>query len=103
MTSHLDIVPTIMPLLGCKNPAGDYSQGISLFDNEKREFVVSHTWDEMAVIDDSSTVVVPLETYNVSGVKIYDRNYRELLDAKSEKSSVSRLTKLQKDLTKFQK
>jgi len=103
MTSHLDIVPTIMPLLGCKNPAGDYSQGISLFDNEKREFVVSHTWDEMAVIDDSSTVVVPLETYNIAGVKIYDKNYRELLDTESAKSAVFRLTKLQKDLTKFQK
>lgn len=103
MTSHLDMVPAIMSLLGCKNPAGDYSQGISLFDNEKKEFVVSYTWDEMAVIDDKLTVVVPLETYNIAGVKIYDGSYRELLDAKSAKSAVSRLTKLQKDLTKFQK
>ncbi|MDO8734949.1 MAG: sulfatase, partial [Elusimicrobiota bacterium] len=103
MTSHLDIVPTMMSLLGCKNPPGDYSQGISLFDNDKREFVVSHTWDEMAVIDDNLTVVVPLETYNIAGVKIYDRSYRELLDTKFAKSAVSRLTKLQKDLTKFQK
>ncbi|MFA5778843.1 MAG: sulfatase-like hydrolase/transferase [Elusimicrobiota bacterium] len=103
MTSHLDIVPTMMSLLGCKNLPGDYSQGISLFSNDKREFVVSHTWDEMAVIDDNSTVVVPLETYNIAGVKIYDRSYRELLDTKSAKSAVFRLTKLQKDLTKFQK
>lgn len=103
ITSHLDIVPTIMSLLGCKNLPGDYSHGISLFDNEKKEFVVSYTWDEMAVIDDNSTVVVPLETYNIAGVKIYDRNYRELSDTKSAKSAVPRLIKLQKDLTKFQK
>ncbi len=103
LTSHLDIVPTLMSLLGCKNPPADYSQGISLFDDEKREFTVSHTWDEMAVIDDNSTVVVPLETYNIAGVKIYDRSYRELSDATSAKNAVFRLTKLQKDLTKFQK
>ncbi|MBI5573030.1 MAG: sulfatase-like hydrolase/transferase [Elusimicrobia bacterium] len=103
ITSHLDIIPTIMSLLGCKNSAGDYSQGISLFGNEKREFVVSYTWDEMAVIDNNSSVVVPLETYNIAGVKIYDGSYRELLDAKSAKSAVSRLAKFQKDLTKFQK
>ncbi len=36
-------------------------------------------------------------------IKIYDGNCKELLDIKSAKTAVFRLTKLQKDLIKFQK
>lgn len=39
-TYHTDVVPTLMPLLGCLNPPEDYSVGKSLFDKSKRDVMV---------------------------------------------------------------
>ena len=42
MTSHVDIVPTLMEeALGVRNPASEYSNGQSLFDNSPREYLLS--------------------------------------------------------------
>jgi hypothetical protein len=76
LTSHLDIVPTLLPLLGVKNPASDYSSGRSLFAKTPRSFVPSFSWDTAAIIKSSETLVLPLEAYK-GGVKAYDSEYRE--------------------------
>lgn len=42
MTSHLDIVPTLMEeLLGSQSSADQYSSGQSLFDNSQRQYLLS--------------------------------------------------------------
>ena len=53
MTSHLDIVPTIMPLLGVQNPIGDFSQGFDLLGPEERSFTVVADWSNICYIDRS--------------------------------------------------
>lgn len=103
LTSHQDIVPALLSVLGCKNLSSDYCNGISLLNIPEREFVVSATWDEMAVIDKRFTIVLPIETYNISGIKIYDTGYKEILDKTDTEYSIRRLIKFQKEITNFMK
>ena len=63
LTSHLDFVPTIMKTIGYANPVSDYSQGISLFENEAHPYVFSAGWDRLCVIDEKVKIVFSTETY----------------------------------------
>ncbi|MDD5686232.1 MAG: sulfatase-like hydrolase/transferase [Elusimicrobia bacterium] len=101
LTSHLDVVSTMFSFLGCKNSSNDYSQGFSLLENKEREYIVTTTWDEMAVINKSLSIVIPLESYNIPRIKMYDENYKEVLNSKLLNSQVDRLLKVQKEMTYF--
>jgi len=58
LTSHIDLVPTILTLLGVKNNPSDYSNGYNLFDkNHKRDFVFSANWSNNAIVTDKFTYV----------------------------------------------
>ena len=77
ITSHMDIVSTLLPLAGVKNPASDYSSGTSLFKRARRDFVPSASWDSAAIITGTATLEMPLEAYK-GGIKVYDAQYREV-------------------------
>lgn len=57
-TSHLDIVPTLMPLLGVEAPTQQYSLGRSLLTEQGRLVVVS-SWSDIGIITDTAKIVVP--------------------------------------------
>ena len=52
MSNHMDVVPTVMPLLGVKNPKRDYTTGVDLLTDEIREYSVLAEWSSTAYIDD---------------------------------------------------
>lgn len=58
-TSHSDLLPTLLPLLGVKNPKQDYSIGRSLFDAEPGRLLLAGDWDRLAFLGDKYKVVVP--------------------------------------------
>ena len=51
MSNHMDVVPTVMPLLGVKNPKRDYTTGVDLLTDEIREYSVLAEWSSTAYID----------------------------------------------------
>ncbi len=59
LTSHMDIVPTLLPLLGVKNPLSDYTQGHNLFSSQRPGFVVASDWSGVAYIDAQYKFYVP--------------------------------------------
>jgi hypothetical protein len=61
MTSHLDIVPTILPLLGVKNPAEDYSLGYDLLGTKQREFSVVTDWSSICYVGPQYKASFPLK------------------------------------------
>ena len=65
VTSHVDWIPTLLPLLGVKNPAQDYAQGKSLFDDSPRDYLVSSDWSSLAIIDDEHKIRLPLTSSGV--------------------------------------
>jgi membrane-anchored protein YejM (alkaline phosphatase superfamily) len=66
-TSHYDIVPTLMQdLLGCSNPASDYSVGHNLFDRQPWDWMVAGSYYNYAVLEpDQITVTFPNGLYEV--------------------------------------
>jgi len=50
ISSHLDIVSTILPWLGVENKSSDYSNGYNLLSTAKRPFAVVSDWTRVAYI-----------------------------------------------------
>lgn len=61
MTSHMDVVPTLMPLLGVTNPVGDYAVGLDLFSEKKRTSTYIADWSRIAFIDNDVKIVMPVK------------------------------------------
>ncbi len=100
LTSHADIPPTIMEMIGASTPPEIYSQGISLLqDKANRSYVVATGWDEFALIDTAVTLVMSSEMYNMGGIQIYDSEYNWLTD--SESVLETRLTYLRDVMGEF--
>lgn len=78
MTSHMDIPPTLLKLLGVGNPPSDYSSGTDLFSaGAGRKSVAVFSWDTAAIIREDGLIVMPLAAYK-GGVKAYDAEYKEM-------------------------
>jgi membrane-anchored protein YejM (alkaline phosphatase superfamily) len=66
-TSHYDVAPTLMQdLLGCDNPASDYSIGGNLFDGQAWEWMLAGSYYNYAVLEpDQVTITFPNGLYEV--------------------------------------
>ena len=60
MSNHMDVVPTVMPLLGVKNPKRDYTTGVNLLTDEVRDYAVLAEWSSTAYIDNEVKISMPL-------------------------------------------
>ena len=60
MSNHTDVIPTLMPILGVKNPKRDYSTGIDLLSEEVRDHAVLAEWSSTAYIDSEVKITMPL-------------------------------------------
>lgn len=84
LTSHADIIPTIMPLLGVTNPKGDYSTGINLFERKARDHVYIADWDNIAYIDADVKIVQPTGSKAFFMKKVSTRNDQPLVGASAK-------------------
>lgn len=62
LTSHSDIVPTLMPMLGVTNPNSDYSIGLNLLSDEARNHAYIADWDKLAYVDQDVKIVQPVNS-----------------------------------------
>ncbi len=68
MTSHLDISPTVMHLLGVENPSEDFSLGIDMLSDKERKYTIISDWDSLAYRDDKYKIVLPLKASALGNV-----------------------------------
>jgi uncharacterized protein len=73
LTSHQDLVPTLMESLGCISPINDYAQGLSLLGNQEHPYVTSANWDTAALIDEQYKVIFSTELYNANLFEVHNR------------------------------
>jgi len=59
-TSHVDIAATLLPLLGVRNPAADYSLGRDLRGAIERDFMVVADWSRIGILDPSYKLTLPI-------------------------------------------
>lgn len=79
MTSHYDLPPTLLTqVLGCLNPATDYSIGGDLYRSDSgQDWLLAASYSRYAIVEpERITEIDPL-----GNVAIYDRNYNPLENA----------------------
>lgn len=72
-TSHLDIVPTLMPMLGVTNPVSDYASGVSLLSPDASRYRLVASWDALGYIGPDYKVALPLQPGGVFEMGVVDR------------------------------
>lgn len=104
MTSHMDVIPTIMPLLGVTNPASDYTTGYNLLKGEKRDYTYISDWDKVAYVDDEVKIIQPVNSNGFMTVKASRANDATLADHEQKsilQNKQTAMLQLVKDLSKF--
>jgi len=92
-TSHYDIAPTLLQdLLGCSNPASDYSVGHNLFEGREWDFMIAGSYFNYAVLEpDQVTVTFPNGLFEVRDWEYHLREqpvFRgDVLEAVSEQNA----------------
>jgi membrane-anchored protein YejM (alkaline phosphatase superfamily) len=61
MTSHLDIVPTLLPFFGVRNRSDDYSRGYNLLNEQKRSHTIISDWSSICYVDSHYKKSIPLQ------------------------------------------
>ncbi|UCG79034.1 MAG: sulfatase-like hydrolase/transferase [Nitrospirota bacterium] len=74
LTSHLDIVPTVMNIIGFSNPESAYSQGTSLLSSGPVRYITASKWDKSAIIDSDNIISFSTETYNLGSIEVRNRH-----------------------------
>ncbi len=74
LTSHSDLVPTLMESVGCVSPPEDYSQGLSLLNRTPHPYVTTANWDTSAIIDDEFKIIFSTEMYNMRSLEVRRKN-----------------------------
>ena len=104
MTSHMDVIPTIMPLLGVTNPSSDYATGYNLLAGEKRTHTYISDWDKVAYVDDEVKITQPVNGKSFALVKA-SKGDDSALTPEERKAVLAKkqpaMLQLVKDLSKF--
>ncbi|HYN55084.1 MAG TPA: sulfatase-like hydrolase/transferase [Methylotenera sp.] len=104
LTSHMDVVPTLMPLLGVTNPSKDYATGVNLLAGEKRNHTYIADWDRIVYVDDEVKITQPVNGKGFALLKVSKGNDDPL--SKEERTAIlvkkqPALLQLVNDLSKF--
>lgn len=69
-TSHADVLPTLLPLLGVKNAASDYSVGQPLLEPKPERLLLAGDWDRLTFLGEKYKVVLPFSSNSFIAVQI---------------------------------
>ena len=104
LTSHMDVIPTIMPLLGVSNPSSDYATGYNLLAGEKRTHTYISDWDRVTYVDADAKITQPVNGKSFALVKA-SKGDDTPLNAAEIKALVAQkqpaMVQLMQDLGKF--
>ncbi len=92
MSNHMDVIPTLMPIFGVKNPQRDYSTGINLLSSEVRTHAVLAEWSGTAYIDDEVKIALPLSVVATQHPRVTGP-HDEPLSEKEQDAAFSRKAK----------
>ena len=103
ITSHLDLPATLMPLLGVKNPASDYSLGKNLLDSDyHRDYAVAGDWNRVAYLGENFKIAFPVNTAGAVKSEATDGDDNPLQDHGDAKVAIRPvMVEMMKNLTRF--
>ena len=104
ITSHTDVVPTIMNWLGVANPPSDYALGQNLLDPDyKRDYAVTGNWNYNAFVENGRTLVFSAHPDLVAGTKVHDFISYKRLDPALSKEHSETIFKIMDENRRFYK
>lgn len=74
ITSHLDIAPTLLNVLGVANPPQDYCLGYDLLGSTERDYTVVSDWSSLAYVGKTYKAVFPLKAAGFAQQTITTQN-----------------------------
>ena len=103
ITSHLDLPATLMPLLGVRNPPGDYSQGQDLLAADfHRDYAVAADWHRIAYLGEKFKIAFPINATGVIRQEVLDADDRPVADSDRAKSEIRpAMVEMMNNLTRF--
>jgi len=78
LTSHLDILPTLMPRFGVSNPVPDYSTGIDMLSDQAHDYVVFADWSRVGFRSEKIKVTLPMQAQGALGKQIVSADDQKL-------------------------
>lgn len=102
LTSHLDIVPTLMPLLGVVNPPRDFTFGKSLLGEEENDYIVLADWNRIAYLDGQFKAAFPIQVGGVLRTEVTTADDQPIDDPDEFfRTRQVRLLNIMKDMGRF--
>ena len=104
MSSHLDIPALLGPYLGIENPSADYSLGHNLLADEKRDFTVVSSWNNIGFIGKKGKVEISLSNAFALGNRVTSVDDKAVSEQEREEIEKDPLVfKMIKGLSEFLK
>ncbi len=89
MTSHQDVVPTLLILLGVKNSPTEYSNGKNFFSETfKRDYIFSSNWNNNAIVTKDLTYVFSNLPNKMFSNEVRDTQTYKRLEGKKSNSKL---------------
>jgi membrane-anchored protein YejM (alkaline phosphatase superfamily) len=102
LTSHLDMVPSVMRYIGVTNPPSDYSNGYPLQDaNYTRDFAYIGNWNDNAILTNKYVHTFSNLPNRMFDNKTYDTKTYKLVDPGADKQKQQILLKVLKQNSRF--
>ncbi len=80
LSSHMDVPPTLMTLLGVKNPPRDYCHGRDLLGSEPTGWTVVGSWGDLAFVDADCKILFSLDSLSFSRPDVTTRDDQPVAD-----------------------
>ncbi|MCX7770281.1 MAG: sulfatase-like hydrolase/transferase [Proteobacteria bacterium] len=104
ITSHIDLVPTILSYMGCKTPISEYSHGKNIFSENSKDYTFSFNWYDGSIVTKDYRIVIPLTTEKTRLIEIYKSDdYKKIEDKEIIKRYNNAMSELTEGLGRFLK
>jgi membrane-anchored protein YejM (alkaline phosphatase superfamily) len=102
MTSHADLPPTVLTLLGVENPPSDYCLGYDLLGSRAREYAVLGDWSDLCYVGPRHKAEFSLQSYGFVEPAVTTRDDAPVKDAEPFlDSGRDRFALVMKDMARF--
>jgi len=101
-SAHMDVTATVLPLLGVRNPASDYSLGFDLTQAPARQYTLLADWERVAYLDAEVKIAIPMTAKGFSQQTVTTANDEALPDVDAVmQQKQSALLQAMRDISHF--
>lgn len=102
ITSHIDIVPTILSFMGYNTPPKEYSHGKNMLSENQNEYTFSFNWYDGSIVTKDYRIVIPLTTEKTRLIEVYTaKDYKKIEGKEIIKAYNKAMIELSEGLGRF--